>query len=364
MISILIYIILGFSMIQWIVVLINLLFKVRLPKFKSVEFPLISVLIPARNEQHNIGNILQDLINQDYQNIEIIVCNDHSEDDTKKVIESFIHRDSRIQVFDSQPLPEGWLGKNWACHQLSQKAIGTYLLFVDSDVRMNNDLLSTTLQYHKNQKVGLLSIFPTQKMDSLGEYLTVPLMHYILLTLLPLILVRKSRYSSLSAANGQFMFFNAAQYKQIGPHFLVRNNKVEDILIAGIFKKNHIPVACITGIEAIRCRMYHNLNEGIQGFSKNMVTFFGNSYILALLFWGLTTLSLIFMPFTATLYQNILFFLLYFSTKIMVSIVAKQNIFKNIILSIPQHVIMLIIMIQSFIYSKNRKQIWKGRSIS
>ncbi|MBP1672238.1 MAG: glycosyl transferase family 2 [Bacteroidetes bacterium] len=364
MISILIYLILGFAMIQWIVVLVNLVFKARLPQLKTIETPLISVLIPARNEQHNIGNILQDLINQDYQNIEIIVCNDHSEDETQKVIESFMNLDKRVQVFDSQPLPEGWLGKNWACHQLSQKAKGTYFLFVDADVRMNPDLVSTTLQYHKNQKVGLLTIFPTQKMDSLGEYLTVPLMHYILLTLLPLILVRKSHYSSLSAANGQFMFFDAAKYKQIDPHFLVRNNKVEDIVIAGIFKKHHIPVACITGIEAIKCRMYQNLNEGIQGFSKNMVTFFGNSYLLALLFWSFTTLPLFFIPFTGTILENILFFLLYFTTKIMVSIVAKQNIFKNILLFIPQHVIMLIIIIQSLLYSKNRKQIWKGRFIS
>lgn len=354
----------GFVTIQWIVVLVNMVFKVRVPRLKSIDTPLISVLIPARNEQLNIGNILHDLINQDYKNIEIIVCNDHSEDDTQKVIESFINCDQRVQVFDAQPLPEGWLGKNWACHQLSQKAKGTFFLFVDSDVRMDPDLLSTTLQYHKNQKVGLLTIFPTQKMETLGEYLTVPLMHYILLTLLPLILVRKSQYSSLSAANGQFMFFDAAKYKQLDPHYLVRNNKVEDILIAGIFKKHHIPVACITGIESIRCRMYHNLNEGIQGFSKNMVTFFGNSYILALLFWGFTTLPLFFMPFSGTLLQNILFFLLYFSTKIMVSIVAKQNIFKNILLFIPQHVIMLIIIIQAFIYSKNRKQVWKGRSVS
>jgi glycosyltransferase involved in cell wall biosynthesis len=364
MISILLYIILGFTIIQWFVALVNLLFKVRLPKFKEIEHPLISILIPARNEQNNIGNILQDLIDQEYQNIEIIVCNDHSEDDTQKVIESFLQQDSRIRILDSEPLPEGWLGKNWACRQLSQKAKGTYFLFVDADVRMNPDLLSTTLQYHKNQKVGLLTIFPTQKMESSGEYLTVPLMHYILLTLLPLILVRKSKFSSLSAANGQFMFFDAEKYQQMDPHTLVRNNKVEDITISRIFKNHQIPVACITGIESISCRMYHNLKDGIQGFSKNMVTFFGNSYFLAFLFWGVTTLSLIFIPLTGSPVQNLLFFFFYVTTKIMVSIVAKQNILKNILFTIPQHFMMLIIIVQSYIYSKNRKQIWKGRSIS
>lgn len=364
MILYLIYIILIFSAIQFKVVLINFIYRQRVDHSKLENNPLVSVLIPARNEASNIEKILFDLIQQPYQNIEIIVCNDHSEDGTELLVQEMISNDSRIKLIASSPLETGWLGKNWACYQLSKVALGEYFVFIDADVRVQGDIIPQTIQHLKQHQLGLLSIFPKQTMKTIGEYCTVPLMHYILTTLLPLILVRVSKFPSLSAANGQFMLFDSYLYKKQDPHLTMKSEKVEDIKIARDFKEKGIKVACITGIEEVSCRMYRSYREGISGFSKNMVTFFGNSYLLAFIFWSLTTLSLFFVPYYGDLTSIVLYFSLFLGTKILFSITSRQNVFLNVILTLPQHITMFIILIQSFINLFTKKQQWKGRPIS
>src|SRR5690606_28081384 len=137
-------------------------------------------------------------------------------------------------------LPKGWLGKNNACHNLAQHAKGKYLLFLDADVRVGDSIIKNTVSFTKKHKLGLLSIFPMQIMETLGEQSTVPNMNYILLSLLPLLLVRNTNFSSLAAANGQFMHFHAEIYPQTLPHQRMKNSKVEDIKIARFYKKNSI----------------------------------------------------------------------------------------------------------------------------
>ena len=122
------------------VALTNLMVERNLPESENSSEELVSVLIPARNEENNIGNILTDLINQDHRNIEVIVFNDQSEDRTAEIVREFARIDNRIRLIESDGLPEGWLGKNYACHKLSQSATGKYLLFLDADVRVGNKL--------------------------------------------------------------------------------------------------------------------------------------------------------------------------------------------------------------------------------
>jgi len=129
------YIILVFTVIQLLVALANLCFETNLPKTDYVPDVLVSVLIPARNEEENIGTLLDDLINQEYRNIEVVVFNDQSEDRTAEIVTEYTIRDKRISLLNSGGLPEGWLGKNFACHSLSGKAHGKYMLFLDADVR-------------------------------------------------------------------------------------------------------------------------------------------------------------------------------------------------------------------------------------
>ena len=360
--EILAWVILGFAAVQLIVAFVNVVSQPRFHKKSDVD-DLVSVLIPARNEEQNISNLLTDLQHQTYKNLEILVFDDQSTDRTAELVSDMAKYDTRIRLIKSTELPEGWLGKNYACHTLAQQASGKYLLFLDADVRVEQLLISRTIRYSKKHKTKLLSIFPTQKMHSMGEKAVVPIMNYILLTLLPLALVLRSKFSSLAAANGQFMLFEAKTYKKINPHELLKAEKVEDIKIAQLFKKQHLNVACVSNNNDVSCRMYTNYNESIEGFSKNIVQFFGNSYVLAFTFWFVTTFGFIVvlaaLPFRFFILLNVIAIV----TRIFVSIASNQNSLQNLLFLIPQQLNIGIILFKSIRYKKNKAYQWKGRLI-
>lgn len=325
---------------------------------------IISVLIPARNEENRLPNLLNDLIKITDHNIEIIVFDDQSTDRTQEVVMKFAERDKRIKLISSDGLPNGWLGKNYACYNLAKISNGNYLLFLDADVNVTANIIYRAVNYLKHYNLSLLSIFPHQKMITIGEKLTVPLMNFILLSLLPLILVRKTTFATLSAANGQFMLFDANVYKKYNPHLFFKNNKVEDIAIVRFFKKNKNRVACLLGNEEISCRMYEKFMDAVNGFAKNVFYFFGNSVILAILFWLVITLG--FLPILASF--NVIIFILYilivFMTRIIISIISKQSILMNLLYLIPQNLILGLIIFKALMYKINKQvYIWKEREV-
>jgi glycosyltransferase involved in cell wall biosynthesis len=355
--------ILIFTFAGFMVAVANLIFEPKLPKRHIQYRNLVSVLIPARNEENNIGNILNDLVHQDYSNIEVIVFNDQSTDRTAEIVEEYAKLDPRIKMTSSDGLPDGWLGKNYACDTLAKNARGAYLLFLDADVRICDDIIINAISYCEYYKLGLLSIFPKQIIKSLGEKVTVPMMNYILLSLLPLILVRTSKLKSFAAANGQFMLFNADTYKTMAPHEIMRKNKVEDIAIAQFFKEKHIPIACLVGDDTIQCRMYNGFKEAVNGFSKNVTAFFGNSFIVALFFWFVTTFGFLFVLFAFSNVVFVSFIIIYFVTRIFTSMVSKQNILDNLLYLIPQQISCGLFIFKAFIYKFIKEYQWKGRSI-
>ena len=243
--------IIGFTLLQFLIVLTNLFLKDNLNNADSDFNGLVSILIPARNEELNIESILTGLQSQDYKNIEILVFDDQSTDRTGEIVRQFIKQDNRIKLIESGGLPPGWLGKNHACHELSKRANGKYFLFVDADVRLSKNIIIQSIATSEKHNLGLLSIFPIQEMQTFGERITIPNMNFILLSLLPLILVRISKYQSLTAANGQFMLFKAANYRAVYPHRKMKGNKVEDIEIARYYKRLNIIIACITADKRI-----------------------------------------------------------------------------------------------------------------
>jgi len=362
MMEVLAWAIMGFGFLQLIIAFINTVFQAILGA-ESQSGDLVSVLIPARNEEHNILKLLTDLQYQSYKNIEILVFDDQSTDRTASLVTEMAKYDSRIRLIQSTGLPEGWLGKNYACYNLAQNASGKYLLFLDADVRVEQALIAKTIAFAQKQKTGLLSIFPTQKMVSLGEKTVVPIMNYILLTLLPLPLVLRSKFPSLAAANGQFMLFNAEIYHKVQPHELLKAEKVEDIRTAQLFKKQRHKVACMSKSEAISCRMYTNYKESIEGFSKNIALFFGNSYMLALVFWLITTFGFVVVLMVLPLKYFILLNVVAIVTRVFVSIASNQKSLQNLILLIPQQLNIGVILLKSIINKKNNAYQWKGRVV-
>lgn len=355
---------LAFAFIRLLVSLINNLTETHLPCSEKIPDKKVSVLIPARNEEANIGYILEDLKNQSYKNIEVIVFNDQSEDRTGYVVAEYVNSDNRFRLINSDCLPEGWYGKNYACHSLAGAATGEYLLFLDADVRAGKSLISDSINMAEDNKTGLISIFPGQKIISFGEAVTVPNMNFILLSLLPLILVRKSAYPSLSAANGQFMLFEAKTYREIMPHKKMKMEKVEDIEIARFFKRQSIPVACLLGDERIECRMYRGFSDSVNGFSKNVVSFFGNSFLLALMFWIVTTFGFLLVLNYMPLSVFIIYIAVELLIRILISVASRQSVMKNILCSVPLQLSLGLFIYKAFKNKYFGNYEWKGRKIN
>lgn len=355
-------IVIFFTFIQFLVSLTNLLTAgMQIPDDQNLN-DLVSVLIPARNEENNIRNILDDLKHQDYRNIEILVYDDHSDDHTAEEVTEIGKYDTRITLVTSEELPQGWLGKNHACHILAGKASGRYLLFLDADVRIGRKLIGQMLAFSRRNATSLVSIFPKQIIVTCGEWITVPVMNFILLSLLPLILVRKAGQPSLSAANGQFMLFGADDYRRTEPHRLMKNKRAEDIAIAQYFKRQRLKVACLAGNDEIRCRMYTGFRDAANGFSKNVTAFFGNSFILATLFWMATTVG--FIPILLAFPPAVFYFYIavIVVTRIVISLTSRQNIVLNLIFMIPLQASLGVIIFKAFTNHYFGTFEWKGRT--
>lgn len=327
------------------------------------ESPSVSVLIPARNEERNIGNLLSDLLEMEKEIYEIIIYDDVSTDHTAAIVRQFALKSKKIELLDGQPIPFGWLGKNHACHRLALAATGDYFLFIDADVRIGAKAIARALTYAQEKKVSLLSIFPEQLMPSVGTRLAVPLMNWILLSLLPIITVRLSPFVSMSAANGQFMFFEALTYRERKPHSTFRMSAVEDMTIVRAYKRDGLKIATLLGNKDVKCTMYESLEEAVNGFSKNIFEFFGGSRIVCYLFAATTTAAPILVFLIngiecGGIYLAILFFIRFFVSK-----ASRQSALWNILLIIPQQFILWRIIITASTRENQKNLKWKGRNI-
>ncbi|TVQ13309.1 MAG: glycosyltransferase [Bacteroidetes bacterium] len=356
-------IVLWFALIRFLVVLYNIVGRQWLRNGEPENFPLVSVLIPARNEEKNIASILDDLSQHDYPNLEIIVYDDLSGDATYETALSKTQKDPRIQVLKGGNLPEGWLGKNHGCHRLSLHARGEYMLYLDADVQIKKGLIKNALAHVKKHQLDLFSIFPTQKMHSLGERLTVPLMNWILVSLLPLVLTRKSSWSSFSAANGQFMFFRAEVYHREQFHKTLKEQKVEDIAIFRLMKKKEYKVHTVLGNGQISCRMYSSWNESVMGFSRSVFDFFGGSKMLAFLFGIITTLGFIPVLLALPLIFTFFYFLLIVLMRAMIAAASRQNVILNLLLAPLQQLSFMFVMVKAAVLQFAKTTQWKGRLI-
>lgn len=357
------YVVFFFLILRFAVTLFNFISNPKLsPSVRSYN-DLVSILIPARNEQEDILKLLESVKAQDYQHYEVIIFDDSSSDETYEVCSRFAATDTRFQVIKGGELPQGWLGKNYACHQLAHLAKGKYLLFLDADTSIANGMLNGVIHRMKLAKLSLLSLFTNQKMVSLGERMVVPLMHFLLLNLLPLRLVRLSANPAFSAASGQCMVFEAVSYHQHQWHAQVKDKVVEDIEIMKLVKAYRLRAEALLANGFIYCRMYGSFSEATEGFSKNLLAGFNNNIAGLVCYLLLVMLG----PLFVALYLDIQLIsfavTLIILTRLMISLLSGQNPVFNIILHPFQMLSFIFISFLSVKKYLTRTIVWKGRRI-
>lgn len=242
----------------------------------------LSVLIPARNEAAVISQTVRTLLAQP-EVTELLILDDHSTDGTAEAAQQAAGDDVRLRVIAGQPLPAGWLGKNWACHQLSQIARSDLLLFTDADVQWRPLSLASLLSHAKSSHADLLTIWPTQLTHTWAERLVVPLMALAIHAYLPVLAVHHLPWRAFSAAMGQCLLFRRVAYERIGGHPAVRAHIVEDVMLAANLKGAGLKLRMADGNQLIACRMYQNWPQVRAGYAKNILAGHGNSPLLLLL---------------------------------------------------------------------------------
>jgi glycosyltransferase involved in cell wall biosynthesis len=238
--------------------------------------PLVSVIVPARNEEQCLGRCLQSLVAQPGVSFEVLVVDDGSTDGTRALADSF----PQVQVMEAGPLPPGWTGKNHAAWQGAQRARGRWLLFTDADTVHEPGSLAAAVAEVEQHGAALLSYSPQQEVRGFWERALMPVVFAELATTYPPSQVRDP-HSPLAAANGQYLMIAREAYDAVGGHRAVAGSLLEDVALARRVKESGRALRFRYGGEAVRTRMYRDLSQMWEGWTKNLALLFAHPIRLA-----------------------------------------------------------------------------------
>jgi len=242
----------------------------------TAERPVVSVIVPARNEELCLGNCLQSLVAQASVACEIIVVDDHSTDRTREIAASF----KSVRVIEAGPLPEGWTGKNNAVITGAREARGEWLLFTDADTVHLPASLAGALKEAQENGAELLSYSPEQIAVTFWEMATLPVVFAELARQYSPSKVSDPA-SSVAAANGQYILIRRDTYDAVGGHAAVAGNILEDVALARVVKSSGRRIRFRYAADAVRTRMYRNYGQLRDGWTKNLALLFPNPGWLA-----------------------------------------------------------------------------------
>lgn len=263
------------------------LFLFRIPRFVRNQnrtpesYPRVSVIIPARNEEHSLPVLLASLQNQDLVPDEIIVVVGQSEDRTRQVAGR-----EGVLVIDSEPLPKGWIGKPWACYQGARLAGGDVLVFLDADTRLEKGGLRNIVDAYLEGD-GVVSVQPYHETRRLYEQLSA-FFNIIMLGAMGAFTVM-GRLIKPIGLFGPCVVVRKESYLASGGHITVKGEVVEDLVLGERFKEHELPIHCYGGKDTISFRMYPNgIGELVDGWSKGFAIGAGKTCVpllLAIIAW-------------------------------------------------------------------------------
>lgn len=281
------YTVLGFLALSLLIALGNSLFLRRLTRtYSSLEqTPFVSVLVPARNEESNINKCIRSLLAQEYSTFEVIVLDDHSTDSTRSILDGIQKEQPALKIISGEPLPEGWLGKHWACQQLAGAARGELLLFTDADTWHEPHALRDSVATLIKEGADLLTMFPHEQVVTWGEKLTVPVLGFAPFSFVPIFLARFRGLSRLAVTIGQFMLFRRSAYDAIGGYEAVRTHPLDDVMFGRRVLKYGMKWMLVDGTSHVHCRMYGDFDSAVSGFTRSLFAFFTHHVPLYALAW-------------------------------------------------------------------------------
>jgi len=350
-----------------------MLHQARRPKQLS-KFPLVSILVPARNEERNITSCIQSLLMQDYPSFEIIVLDDQSGDDTLTILMEMAKENPRLKVISGSPPRENQGGKNWACSQLAKIAKGDYLFFTDADTLFQPHALRLIVTSFEKEQADLLTGFPRQKVITWGERLLVPFFPWASISFIPLWFSKRLPWQNFTVAVGQLMLFRRDAYQAIGGHESLGTSVVDDLTLARKMDAAGLRICVASVSDLISCRMYQSSRETIEGFTKNLFAAFDFRMFLYL-FVFLWLAILFWVPFIVLIFSlsgnlqtsniNHLIICLVLSILIWLLPYLEFGIPLYLVAMFPITILANeVVAFRSMVFSLTNRLIWKGRPLT
>lgn len=253
--------------------------------------PLVSILVPARDERDRIERCVRSLLAQDYAPYEVVVLDDHSSDGTGEVLARLVQEAPHLRVLRGAPLPPGWLGKHWACHQLADAARGELLVFVDADTEHAPTTLTSLVAAFEVEEADLISGLVREEVVSWGERLVVPVLPWSILAFVPLRLAYRLRSPALATGIGQLMCLWRAAYETLGGYAAVREQVVDDLALVRRAAVLGLRWRLVDATDLVVCRMYRTWREVWQGLGKSLFAAFGYHVVGFLFVWSWLALA-------------------------------------------------------------------------
>lgn len=269
----------------WAIVLWNVLAWGAVRPSSVDPGPVVSVLIPARDEEWNIRECLDSVRLQPGVR-EVIVYDDHSADRTRAVVEVAAAQDGRIRLARTEALRPGWYGKPFACSRLAAEAKGDWLLFLDADARLAAGAMAGMLAEAQHRGITMLSCWPRLEMRTFAERLLMPLLNFVVFTMYPAPLAAWRRDASLGIAHGACILCERRSYESVGGHAAVASEIFEDTRLSQVWRERGAQSLCLDGQRVVRARMYAGAREIWHGFRKNFRAGFRTEAAFWLFWWA------------------------------------------------------------------------------
>jgi chlorobactene glucosyltransferase len=240
--------------------------------FEPAGAPPVSVIVPARDEAVNLASCVGSILASSYPEYEVIIIDDQSEDGTREVARELVRAHAeRVRLVEGEPLPDGWVGKCWACWQGYLVARGDVIVFTDADTRHGPGLLGHAVGALGASEAALVTGFPRQRMHGFWERLILPhIFTAIELRYRDPERMNRSTNPRDAVANGQFIAFRRAAYEAVGGHEAVKGEIVEDVRLAQLVVASGQKLFASWAGDLIETRMYRSLRQIVEGWSKNL----------------------------------------------------------------------------------------------
>ncbi|WP_103028087.1 glycosyltransferase [Salinibacter altiplanensis] len=337
----------------WGVLALNLAYLRRQPSPSADSRPSLSVCIPARNEADNLRRLLPTLKNQNYPDLEILVWDDGSEDDTWEVLSTA--ESSRLTPLRGTDPPDGWVGKVHALYQCTREASGACYLFLDADAELRRpDALRQLVARHRSSRTQVSSGFPRLRGAVL---LLVSLVPHALLSSLPWPLVPRTQLPALSALNGQCWLVDRDVYHRHEPHAQVKNAVLEDVAIGRYLKRQGHAPTLLDVQDLVSIHMYDGFGEAWRGFRKNAYLLLGGTPSRFAVMYGGFLLSWLVAPLL-----SVWFLVSLYGLKAVTDRASGMPLYITVLAPLS-YLLGLMLQIDSAVHHWNDRVRWKGRSV-